>query len=229
MSNPKREELVELLFAKFGYSDVDVKHGDWRALRLVECADAILEWHTKQINERFPTIINDCVDAKFEARIEPLMMRDIRFRVWDIERKKMYYKHFGLSNTGSPLYYIDCFKEDSGWTHASSLRTIDVLMQFTGLKDKNGKEIYEGDIVIKDCYIWFDEGKPNYRGTVEWIYSQWQVVAHCINPNKSGISDGMNEGFNDKGIDEGGNSDWKVIGNIYENPELLFKVREEKR
>lgn len=208
MSNPKREELVELLFAKFGYSDVDVKHGDWRALRLVECADAILEWHGKETEN---------------------MMRDIRFRAWDIERKKMYYKHFGLSNTGSPLYYIDCFKEDSGWTHASSLRTIDVLMQFTGLKDKNGKEIYEGDIVIKDCYIWFDEGKPNYRGTVEWIYSQWQVVAHCINPNKSGISDGMNEGFNDKGIDEGGNSDWKVIGNIYENPELLFKVREEKR
>ena len=49
MSNPKREELVELLFAKFGYSDVDVKHGDWRALRLVECADAILEWHGREL------------------------------------------------------------------------------------------------------------------------------------------------------------------------------------
>lgn len=94
-------------------------------------------------------------------------------------------------------------------------------VQFTGLLDKNGKDIYEGDIVIKDEYIWRDNGKPNYNGTVEWIYSQWQVVAHCINSEKRGISDGINQGLNYEGVEEGEKSDWEIIGNIFESPELL--------
>lgn len=93
--------------------------------------------------------------------------------------------------------------------------------QFTGLHDKKGKEIYEGGIVVQDCYLWFADGQPNYRGTVEWIYSQWQVVAHCVNPNKRGISDGMNQGLNDDGIEDGEKTDWEVIGNIHDNPNLL--------
>jgi tRNA(Met) C34 N-acetyltransferase TmcA len=45
----KRSEIQEILDNKFGYTDVDRKYGDWRALRLEECADAILSWHEKQI------------------------------------------------------------------------------------------------------------------------------------------------------------------------------------
>ena len=73
----------------------------------------------------------------------------------------------------------------------------------------------------KGDICWFDEKEPNYRGTVEWIHSQWQVIAHCINKNKRGISDGINEGINDDGIDDGEKSKWEIIGNIYENKELL--------
>lgn len=116
------------------------------------------------------------------------------------------------------------------------------IEQSTGLKDKNGKLIYEGDIiVIPNQYLFYDyknkedmkqnlnstegeikgESILNYIGIVEWIYSQWQYVYHCVNPKKRGISEGVNQGLNDFVFDETKNTCYEVIGNIYENPELL--------
>ncbi len=116
------------------------------------------------------------------------------------------------------------------------------LIQCTGLKDINGTLIYEGDIiVISNQYPFYDyknkedmkqdlnstegeikgESILNYIGIVEWIYSQWQYVYHCVNPKKQGISEGVNQGLNDSGFDETRNTCYEVVGNIYENPELL--------
>ena len=98
------------------------------------------------------------------------------------------------------------------------------LMQFTGLKDVVGKEIFEGDIiVIPDKYPFYDENKINYIGYVEFIYSQWQYVFHCVNSNKKGVSHGINNALNDYGFEEDEYSYYKILGNIYQNSELLEK------
>jgi uncharacterized phage protein (TIGR01671 family) len=140
-------------------------------------------------------------------------MREHKYKVWDKHLKKM------LDFNEDQL---SCYGYDPKTGNFILVTDADYIwLQYTGLKDKNGVEIYDGDIIVKDEYLWFDDDKPNYRGTVEWIFSAWQVVAHCVNKDKSGISDGINNGLNDEGEDEGSCSMWEVIGNIYENPELL--------
>ena len=94
-----------------------------------------------------------------------------------------------------------------------------VILQSTGLCDKNGKEIFEGDILVADGYPHFDYGKPNYRSVVEWCFAGFHVVLRCVNPKKRGISDGINEP-----LEYGGQ--FEVIGNIYENKELLQKMED---
>ncbi len=74
-----------------------------------------------------------------------------------------------------------------------------ILMQYTGLKDKNGKEIYEGDIIVE--YLLpneYDYGIIEYLDgsfVINWKSKMWQYL---INVSRR-----------------------EVIGNIYENPELL--------
>jgi len=153
------------------------------------------------------------------------MSRDIKFRLWNQETKTMIHPsdstHYLLTFIGNVLGNYDYINKSGEREHTFFDIDNVELMQYVGLKDRNGKEIYEGDIVVKDSYIWLDDSEPNYRGTVDWIYSQWQVIAHCINKNRRGISDGVNEGLNDEGFEENEKSDWIVIGNIYDNPELL--------
>jgi len=114
-------------------------------------------------------------------------MRELKFRAWDKERKQ--FNTFELDNDAGfyNIFYraekSKYAKKDSDW------------MQYTNLKDKNGKEIYEGDI-IKEI---------DHNLTIEWI----------------------NNGFWCKGGD-GSNimpseECREIIGNIYENPELLEK------
>lgn len=155
------------------------------------------------------------------------MSREIKFRAWSNEYKKMFrvseismdrdgYVH-GLVDAGfkneyrpenedfkSPLAWIgrvDFVKSPTGRLSGLAQNTMDepfYLMQYTGLKDKNGKEIYEGDIVSgwKDSH-WHD-GKDRVLKEVEWT----DELA----------------GFNIIQIEM---RTCEVIGNIYENPELL--------
>ena len=130
-------------------------------------------------------------------------MREIKFRCWDKENKEMLEVQeldYADSYDGQPMVrttmYNDYFDTEDM-----------ILMQYTGLKDKNGKEIYEGDIVhIPDDYeeYGFASGE-NY--SIDFKDGRFRLKPK-YKPNATGYDLEFTE-------------ELEVIGNIYENPKLL--------
>ena len=91
-----------------------------------------------------------------------------------------------------------------------------IWMQCTGLKDKNGKLIYEGDILQSEEYPFKNEKGYNYAAEVLWddASATFYYYTFRISNNVAGRSTGNTGELNEY-------EDWKVIGNIYENKELL--------
>ena len=125
-------------------------------------------------------------------------MREIKFRSWDTYNKEMLEVqelNYADSYNGQPMIrttmYNDYFDTEDM-----------ILMQYTGLKDKNGVEIYEGDIV------------RILGGEYEQGFYEWDEKV-CI---KDFIYDGFNLMMT---VNQIGNEALEVIGNIYDNPELL--------
>lgn len=117
-------------------------------------------------------------------------MREIKFRAWDKEKKEM---------TANFNFKEMCFKGIWGLFPYLENFNPDYLMQYTGLKDKNGKEIYEGDIV---------EVQDMHHQRLEVLSREGRYIRRYINGNTRDLHTI--------------NSSWLlVIGNIYENPELL--------
>jgi uncharacterized phage protein (TIGR01671 family) len=92
----------------------------------------------------------------------------------------------------------------------------ETIGQFTGLKDKNGVMIFEGDILTSDNYPFKDEKKMSYNAEVCFFENcaTFGYCLHCVNIDKRGISDGICELFEDY-------NHFEVIGNIHDNPDLL--------
>ncbi len=125
-------------------------------------------------------------------------MREIKFRAWDKEAKQMFqidYINFHVQER--KVYSVEQVGGgELGAQYSHSFDKIEI-MQYTGLKDKNGKEIYEGDIVsIKG-------GAPyEVEYDYEWLgYQPWRSF---ITDEDMWMSHNI-----------------EIIGNIYENPELL--------
>lgn len=116
-------------------------------------------------------------------------MREIKFRAWDEQGKIMH-----IPMTLSQIFQI-------GKTHEIAIMGLKfklafdnlTFMQFTGLKDKNGKERYQGDIIRRGSYVFVEEVKTFNLGP----YGQAVAYGYSYMPED------------------------EVIGNIYEHPELL--------
>jgi len=136
-------------------------------------------------------------------------MREIRFRAWDVTDKRMVWLDYiwnewwygsPQGGNGKAVYFNDNKSMDER-RHAGFH-----IMQFTGLHDEKGKELYEGDIVC---------------GEAVWTGTQWNSVTGEI------IYDGtcgryMVRKADGSSITLGSFTDRiEVIGNIYESPELL--------
>ena len=100
----------------------------------------------------------------------------------------------------------------------------DTVCQFTGLHDKNGKEIYEGDILRSDEYPFSnmeDGERDNYFGIIEWSNEEAMFLLTCVkNPKSSvsGISDGISYEIRKHKLEY-----HEVVGNIHE-PEWKSKL-----
>lgn len=115
-----------------------------------------------------------------------------KFRAWLKKEQKMDNEIDHISWLEDELYCIG-----DGITYMVSAEDL-VLMQSTGLKDKNGKEIFEGDVVSIDTDE-FDLLFVKYESGIYWLMDDEECVEHLSDYYKY-VS---------------------IVGNIYKNPELL--------
>ena len=108
-------------------------------------------------------------------------MREIKFRAWDKKEKQMVF--------GVPFH-----RDNTG---------VFEIMQFTGIKNEDGKEIYEGDILKWNCQDDFDDYFICELKNQRWL----------VNIKDNGWGDIF--------------PDMEIIGNIYENPELLDALQKD--
>ena len=137
-------------------------------------------------------------------------MREIKFRAWNKDKKTMMIPNGELNINGNEGYgsleqYIfakdkkdDCYYNVDGEV---------ILMQFTGLLDKNKKEIYEGDIIkFKNAVM-----------TDKWHYGQvsYEPFSFRLSPNTYNNKHDFGAVLAETG--------WEIVGNCFEDPELLNK------
>lgn len=136
-------------------------------------------------------------------------MRDIKFRIWDgaknewlASSSKDALPYYGFALVGEVM----TVQSPPYW----SLDEGNIVEQFTGLKDKNGVGVYEGDIIIQKS---LGSNKSGCRGKITYKEDHAAFMFEVYERGKPVMWLFLNE-FNPEKTCE-------VIGNIHENPELL--------
>ena len=124
-------------------------------------------------------------------------MREIKFRAWLKEDKKMVNVET-MDFTDKSMQYLEKNEIFGAYLLRRMIFKDIELMQYTGIKDKNGVEIYEGDIII--CKY-----GPEIMMEVKWVDEGFRTLGKYNGDNYVGYVKNSAE----------------VIGNIYENEELL--------
>lgn len=127
-------------------------------------------------------------------------MREIKFRAWDKDLKR--WTNYSIADDLPRFYdkHAECWETDQEGERF-------ILCQYTGLKNYNGKEIYEGDIVRS-----------------EWFLG-WIGVAKYLDNNQSFVFESIDKNYRGSRVSLGRTEQYvKILGNIYENPELLKEL-----
>jgi len=157
-------------------------------------------------------------------------MRDIKFRAWNKVHKCM-----------DDFFFI----QSNGVIHESANKTYDtpnteieespnlIIMQYTGLKDKNGVEIYEGDVLnfdwrLQETNELYASDYENIKGLV--LFENSKFIVRYFNKSMSFDLSGINQATFERfwretyvfaKDDYFKMSGFEVVGNIYQNPELI--------
>ena len=125
------------------------------------------------------------------------MSREIKYRAWLKEEKKILNVET-IDFSEKSIQYLKKNEIINVYLLKTTFLEDVELMQYTGIKDKNGKEIYEGDIII--CKY-----GPEIMMEVKWVDEGFRTLGKYNGDNYVGYVKNSAE----------------VVGNIYENPELL--------